>query len=183
MEMTKLISPHHCMESEIMKNGKMKLLVTFAFVFLFGSVAQATYYRSCHGRVLAYLEEEGVTGPVVVDEFTATGSGGIYIPNTIRLRAYRKAVDCLENAIASSGEGVIPEQCTEANDINGFEIDSWRGHIQDAGCEDWGSRGFTGHLHVTLWGYVSGDNGCGGSYGDTSDYIKLAEWYGIYCPR
>jgi len=154
------------------------LLIT-ALVLLVATSAEArTYHRSCNVKAQTVcLDRNMVT--VTFDEFTSTGSGGTYIPNTIRLRAYRKAVSCLNAAWGLRDSYGVPPECTEDSGISGFDIGSMNQIIRREACPAWPT--LHGTIRVQVRGHISGDYGCGGSVTKKDKIIDLGE-YEISCP-
>ena len=161
-----------------MKTVSMRLWAGVAALLLSGSIAEArTYYRSCEVTIYVSNQERNLV-TVPVETFTATASAGGYIPNTIRLRAYRKAVSCLTAAWALQDGSGPPDECDEENGISGFGIGSWPHYIASRACPVWSWLG-TAYVHV--WAHIRGDNGCGGGLFDKDVTVDLGSWYEIFC--
>lgn len=130
-----------------------------------------TYVRWCNASFRIVPFASGLQAPrdnAYTDTFRARASGGWYIPNTIRMRAYRRARDCINrlwDAPNSGSENGVPTECNNngGNGIYGYNpYPSLLEHIQDRACRAWPAH--RGHIiPVRIIGNVWGDNGCGGS--------------------
>ena len=134
-----------------------------------------TYRRSCKA-VFKIVNQNRNMVPVYVEEFSAKASAGRFIPNTIRLRAYRKAIKCMKQAWEN--ESHRPEECTPAKGINNYETGHLINAVTSAACEKWN---WTGRLRVQAYASIRGDKGCGGDRKKKDVQVKLAEWYPIFC--
>ncbi len=161
-----------------MKSYICKAAILVAALAASGVAEAQDYRRSCEGSILVTNQQRNMV-TVKVDGFTATGSGGGYMPNTIRLRAYRHAVACVTAAWAIRDGSGPPPECDEAHGITGFEIGSWPQAIARTACPAWS---WSGSVLVDALAHIRGGNGCGGDYGKTSKWIVLGRDYRISCP-
>lgn len=133
------------------------------------------YTRSCTGVYMVTNQNRNMV-TIFVERFTATASGGIYIPNTIRMRAYRKALACMQAAWERPYETSIPTECTPSSGINGYETRGLLNAIREAARRDWH---WDGNVEVDVFAYIYGDKGCGGERNKTSTHVRLADNYSI----
>jgi hypothetical protein len=162
---------------------KKAIFLSFVIVSLIGISTAAgarTYVRWCNASFRIVPFALGLQAPrdnVYTETFRARASGGWYIPNTIRTRAYRKARDCINSLWDSPGSGSVngvPAQCTNngGNGIYGFNpTPTFLEDIRNRACRAWGPeyRGRT--VPVRIIGNVWGNNGCGGSVFDKNAVI------------
>lgn len=157
------------------------------------AVEARTYHRSCNAVFRILPLEPGldlVRDTVQVEPFYAQASAGGYIPNTIRLRAYRRARDCINSAWADPLSHSIPAECTNSGGNGIYDYSphpSLLGEMANRACHAWGP-GYRGrYVMVRIVGYISGDNGCGGSRSSDDIIIPLAggvdeDPYPLYVP-
>ena len=157
------------------------VFLTSLFLVVLGS-SQAyarDYYRSCNGGFkITNTEYNLVT--LFVKPFTATASAGGYIPNTIRLRAYRKARSCFDNvADLFAGVGWDSSQCSSSNGISGWGGGLYNQIVQACRTDwPWWVRDAT----VNIYGTIRGGKGCGGDRRSTSvAWYPIATNYRVVC--
>jgi hypothetical protein len=150
--------------------SKIIFLVVFVLSLVVGlgpSTAEADYTRSCSAKYrLTNAERNMVTA--FTQGFSARASDRWYIPNTIRVRAYRRARACLQagynNMISDSPSSSVPE-CDESHGIVNYPRGDVRGQLGNA-C---GGAWHTGFTSVKVYGSIEGDKGCGGDRRSKSD--------------
>ncbi len=143
------------------------------------SIAEAQRYRrSCRVDMTAANQNANQV-TVYFERFSASAASNAYIPNTLRLRAYRRAVSCL-GAVWDRRHGYgVPPECTAANGISGFDIGSLNQVIRREACPTWSWRGTT---RVIVRARISGNKGCGGRRTRRSAIVTLGSGYAISCP-
>jgi hypothetical protein len=154
-----------------MKRAVLLSISIVSLIFVSTAVEARTYVRWCNVGFRIVPFAPGLQAPrdnAYTQAFRARASGGGYIPNTIRMRAYRRARDCINSlwdAPQSGSENGIPSECTNngGNGIYGFNPSpSLLEDIRTRACSAWPAyRGRT--VPVRIIGNVWGDNGCGGS--------------------
>jgi hypothetical protein len=147
-------------------------------LLLWPSISEAkTYHRSCRFQVMVDIPDTNMTR-LTFFGYRATASAGWYIPNTIRVRAYRRAVSCLRASWEGHSYSSLPPECTEASGIVGYDIGSMSQKIRYSGCPAWD---YPRSVRVRVRGLIWGNKGCGGSIKLLQSYITLVEGYEINC--
>ena len=136
------------------------------------STAEArTYHRSCRATFRIIPFQRGLdprSDAVKVELFYARASGGTYIPNTIRLRAYRRLRNCINSAWADPLNGSvrgIPAECTNSDGVGVFEYNphpSLLEYMKNRACEEWGRDYQNMSVAVRIVADIWGNKGCGG---------------------
>jgi len=165
-----------------MKKATFLSIAVLSAIFIVSTAEARTYHRSCNAafRVIPLVVGlDTVRDTVRTETFSAKASGGGYIPNTIRLRAYRRARNCLRSAWAdplSGSERGIPAECTNngGDGVYGFNPSpSLLGDMAKRACRAWPS--FRGHdVSVRITADIWGDKGCGGNKISKRTYFQLA---------
>jgi hypothetical protein len=165
-----------------MKKWTFLSIAVLGAVFILSTAEARTYHRSCNAaiRVIPLVSGlDAVRDTVRTATFSARASGGGYIPNTIRQRAYRRARNCINSAwadpLSGSARG-IPAECTNSggDGVYGFNPSpSLLGDMANRACRAWPShRGRDVSVRITadIWG----DKGCGGRKLSKRTYFQLA---------
>jgi hypothetical protein len=141
------------------------------------------YYRSCSGALKVTNSEYNLV-TLYVKPFTATASAGWYIPNTIRLRAYRRARSCFDNlSDLFAGLDWDRSLCEESNGIRGMYpgMGLYNAIVQACARHwPWWVRDATVNIYGTVWG----GKGCGGDRRSTSvAWYPIERNYRVRCIR
>ena len=155
-----------------MKKALYLCIAVLSLVCVIPTAEARTYIRWCSAvfRIIPFATGlDPVADTVRLEPFSARASGGGYIPNTIRLRAYRRARDCINSAWADPLSGSvsgIPAQCTNdgGNGIYGYNPSpSLLGDMANTACHAWGPEYRGMWVPVRIVADIYGDWGCGGS--------------------
>lgn len=161
--------------------NRMSWVVIAALAGLAGcSTAEARdYTRSCNVSISVVNQNRNMP-TVIIARFSAMATASTYIPNTLRLRAYRRANSCLNWAWSRRDQSAIPEACTASNGISGYNVRHLGLTISRVACRDWGYARRS-RTRVAVRGHIWGNKGCGGSRRKTDATVTLATNHLIYC--
>jgi hypothetical protein len=174
-----------------MKKTTVIVIMILASLAVFSTAEARTYYRWCSAsfRILPFAPGlDPVRDTVRMEPFRARASGGGYIPNTIRERAYRRARNCINRAWADPYNGAVrgvPAECTNSggNGIYGYNPSpSLVGDMANRACHAWGPRYRGQYILVRVVADVWGDRGCGGHWTRKDAYFQLADRYRLWVP-
>ncbi len=165
-----------------MKKATFFSIAVLSAISILSTAEARTYHRSCNAafRVIPLVAGlDAVRDTVRTETFSARASAGGYIPNTIRLRAYRRARNCLRSAWADPLNGSargIPAECTNSggDGVYGFNpTPSLLGDMANRACRAWPNhRGR--YVSVRITADIWGDKGCGGDRLLERTYFQLA---------
>jgi hypothetical protein len=155
------------------------VMATFAVLMGASMAVARDYTRSCNASITVVNRNRNMT-TVVVESFSASATSSSYMPNTLRLRAYRRANSCFDWAWPRRNESAIPEGCRPSNGISGYDVTNLSRTLSRLACREW-SMAPRSRTRVDVWGRIWGQKGCGGSRRKTSAAVKLADNYAIYC--
>ncbi|MCB1800079.1 MAG: hypothetical protein KDI82_00175 [Gammaproteobacteria bacterium] len=156
--------------------------VLLGSIVMSSALEARTYVRWCSANFRIIPMEAGldnVRDTVRTTHFRARASGGWYIPNTIRLRAYRRARDCINTAWADPYNGSVrgvPAACTNSGGNGIYDYNptpSLLGDLANSACHAWGPAYRGRYVNVRIVADISGDWGCGGSTRSKSTFIPL----------
>lgn len=158
--------------------NKAIVLALVIGISVFSTAEARTYHRSCNAVFRILPLQPGldiVRDTVRAEPFSAKASAGGYIPNTIRMRAYRRARNCITTAWADPLSHSIPAECTNSGGNGIYDYSphpSLLGEMANRACHAWpGHRGR--YVMVRIVADIWGDNGCGGSRSSHETMIPL----------
>lgn len=160
----------------MIKTKKLPILLVIPALLFISSATYASYTRSCNASIKIVAKYANKT-TVFPFAFWASASSRAYIPNTLRVRAYNRARDCMEMAVYD--DYGFPAECNTSS-ISGYPHRLFGYEGAAAACSDWGLAPGTS-IVVKVYGYVWGNKGCGGSRRSRSDTFLIDSNYTVYC--